>query len=114
MSTGNGSGPFRYKVAFPQPLLDQLRLWADEAERLGLAAEFLAAIRQVNRRLEMTPHTWGDPLWEYDTIQAVERRGMIPKWLMVWYGVHESARQVIVRNLLPAPGSSLSPPATSS
>ena len=75
MSTGNGSGSIRYAVAFPKPLLDQLRTWAEEAGRLGLAAEFLAAIRQVNRRLETTPHTWGDPLWEYDTIQAVERRG---------------------------------------
>jgi hypothetical protein len=56
---------------------------------------------------------WGDPLRSYPVIRAVDMRGMIPKWLLVWYGVHEQARQVVVRQLLPAPGSPLSPPASS-
>ena len=110
MSAGNGHDPLRHNVVFPPPLLDQLRVWAEEAGRLGLASEFLAVLRQVKRRLERTANTWGDPLWEYDTIPALERRGMIPKWLLVWYGVHDPARQVIVRALLPAPGSPLTPP----
>jgi hypothetical protein len=38
MSTGNGSGGLRYTVNFPKPQLDQLRAWAEEAERLGRAA----------------------------------------------------------------------------
>ena len=110
MAAGNGSLP--YSVAFPQPLLDQLRAWADEAKRLGVGAEFLAAVRLMNLRLKTDPVRWGDPLRSYPVISAAELRGMIPKWLLVWYGVLEPARQVIVRSLLPAPGSPLSPPAS--
>jgi hypothetical protein len=111
MAAGNGSLP--YSVAFPQPLLDQLRAWADEAKRLGVGAEFLAALRDIRHRLKTNPHGWGDRLREYPVINAAEMRGMIPKWLLVWYGVHDQARQVVVRQLLPAPGSPLSPPPTS-
>jgi hypothetical protein len=112
MSTGNGFSSHKYTVAFPKPLLDQLRTWADEAERLGVSAEFLSVIREVNLRLKTDPTKWGDPLRDYQAIDAAELRGMIPKWLLVWYGVDDRARQVIVRRLLPAPGSPLSPPPT--
>ena len=111
MATGNGSS--RYRLAFPQPLLDQLRTWADEAKRLGAGSEFLAALREIRHRLKSDPKGWGDRLRSYPVINAFEMRGMIPKWLLVWYGVHEQARQVVVRQLLPAPGSPLSPPASS-
>jgi hypothetical protein len=111
MAAGNGSLP--YSVAFPQPLLDQLRAWADEAKRLGVGVEFLAVLREIRQRLKTDPKEWGDRLRSYPVINAFEMRGMIPKWLLVWYGVHEQARQVVVRQLLPAPGSPLSPPASS-
>lgn len=111
MTYANGSaGTPRYSVSFPPPLLDRLRVWAEEARRLGLATEFLAALRQVNKRLQSDPNDWGDELREFPMIGAIEMRGMIPKWLLVWYGFHAAARQVIVRDLLPAPGSPLSPP----
>ncbi len=111
MAAGNGSLP--YSVAFPQPLLDQLRAWADEAKRLGIGVVFLAALREMRHRLNSDPKEWGDRLRGYPVISASDMRGMIPKWLLVWYGVHEQARQVVVRQLLPAPGSPLSPPPTS-
>ena len=111
MTAENGTGSHeRYAVAVLPHLLDLLGVWAEEAKRLGLASEFRLMLRQIRHRLSSDPGDWGDVLREYQTIQAVEMRGMIPKWLLVWYGVDEQARQVIVRRLLPAPGSPLSPP----
>jgi hypothetical protein len=111
MATDNGAHR-SFAVSFPQPLLDQLLGWSVQAKRLGVGAEFLAALREVNRRLNTDPAEWGDPLREYTSIDAAEPRGMVPKWLLVWYGVHVPARQVIVRALLPAPGSPLTAPPT--
>jgi hypothetical protein len=106
MTSENGAGhPGRYSIAFLPRLLDQLAVWAEEAKRLELAADFRLVLRRMRHRLSTDPREWGDVLREYQTIKAVEMRGMIPKWLLVWYGVDDGARQVIVRNLLPAPGS---------
>ena len=73
MAAGNGS--LSYSVSFPQPLLAQLRMWAEEAKRLGAGTDFLEAVRQMNQRLKTDPTKWGDPLWEYQTINAAELRG---------------------------------------
>ena len=108
MATGNG--PARYTASFSKPLLDAIRVWVEEAKSLGRGVEFLAALREINERLETDPHGWGDRLRGYPVINAFEMRGMIPQWLLAWYGVDDRARQVIVRRLLPAPGSPLSPP----
>lgn len=108
MPPGDAEG--RFAVHTPPHLLKQLRDWAAEASAMGRRAEYLDALRQVNEQLETNPHDWGDLLREYVVIDAVERRGLAPKWILVWYGVHDNARQVVVRSLLPAPGSSLSTP----
>jgi len=105
MAISNGSTPF--VVSVPKPLLDKIREWVELAKRIGRAEEFLAVLREINDRLENDPHGWGDRLRNYATIEAVEMRGMIPKWLLVWYGIHDRARQVVVRSLLPATGSPL-------
>lgn len=100
----------RFTIATPQPLLEQIRQWAMEATRHGFRSEFLTAIREMNERLESDPKGWGDLLREYEMIDAVEMRGLMPKWLLVWYGVHDLARQVVIRHLFPAPGSPLTVP----
>jgi hypothetical protein len=101
------ANPPRFTVATPQPLLDRIRAWAADATARGVRSEFLAALKEMNERLEADPVAWGDLLREYVQIDAVEMRGMVPRWLLVWYGVHDRARQVIVRDILPAPGSPL-------
>lgn len=108
MAAGNGA--LSYSVAVPAAVLEQLRRWAEEARRLGAGEDFLVAVQEMRHRLKTDPKGWGDRLRGYPVINAFEMRGMIPQWLLVWYGVHDPARQVIVRALLPAPGSPLTPP----
>jgi hypothetical protein len=85
----------------------QFQQWVEQADRIGKRAECLDALRQTTERLELVPLDWGDTLFKYRTISAVECRGMIPGWWLVWYGVDETAKQVMVRSVLPAPGSPL-------
>lgn len=99
--------PPLFNVTVPQFVREQLRDWAGRATPLGRRAEFLLALRLMTERLEFDPDKWGDPLYGYAHITALEYRGMIPGWWLVWYGVDVAARQVFVRSLLPAPGSPL-------
>ena len=99
--------PTRFVVATPQRLLDYFRRWAGQAATAGVLSEFIAALKDANRRMEMAPHGWGDLLREYPGLNAVKRRGLIPGWFLVWYGVDDNAHHVIVLDLLPAPGSPL-------
>ncbi len=100
--------PPLFNVTVPSSLREQLRAWAGQATRLGRRPDFMLALRVMTERLEFSPNEWGDPLYGYDHITAVEYRGMIPGWWLVWFGVDNSAHQVFVRSLLPAPGSPLS------
>lgn len=106
MAGGNGS-PTRYTLSTPESVLRQLRTWAEQATRLGRRADYLDVLKRINRFLQDAPHAWGDLLKEYRHIEAVERRGLIPNWVLVWYGVDDASRLVIVRDVLPAPGSPL-------
>lgn len=99
--------PLRFVVATPQRLLDRFRRWAEQAAAVGKLSEYVAAMKEANRRMETTPHGWGDLLREYPTLNAVKRRGLMAGWFLVWYGVDDAARQVVVQDLLPAPGSPL-------
>jgi hypothetical protein len=54
------------------------------------------------------PQRFGDRLWKYKWLRAEERRGMIPKWFYVWYGLDRKSSQIMVRTVLAAPGSPLS------
>lgn len=99
--------PPLFSVTVPPYIREQLRNWAGESTGLGRRAECLLALRLMTERLEFDPDKWGDPLFGYAHISALEYRGMIPGWWLVWYGVDVAARQVFVRSLLPAPGSPL-------
>lgn len=104
MAAGN---PLQFSVTVLAPVLVQFRKWAEEATLLARRDEYLNAFRQTLRRLDFVPIEWADPLYGYNHITAVECRGMIPGWWLVWYGVDTAAKQVIVRSVLPAPGSPL-------
>ncbi len=99
--------PPLFNVTVPSHPREQLRAWAGQAARVGRRQECLLALRLMAEHLEFDPDEWGDPLFGYDHITAVEYRGMIPGWWLVWYGVDAAAKQVFVRSLLPAPGSPL-------
>ena len=75
----------------------------------GRGLEFKIAMKEMNRRLESDPERWGDPLRQYLHLRGLEARGMIPGWLLIWYGVATDAREVRVRDIQPAPGSPLLP-----
>ena len=90
-------------------LAARLRAWGRQMSAAGRLPEFVAAVEEMNERLKTSPHVWGDPLKDYNTLRASEMRGLIPGWFMVWYGVATEARYVRVRDIQPAPGSPLSP-----
>jgi hypothetical protein len=97
----------RFTVNTPPELLSRLRDWSQAMSAVGRRKYYVAALKEMNERLEQTPALWGDPLKEYEHIHAFEIRGMIPGWFLVWYGVDTQARIVIVRDIQPAPGSPL-------
>jgi hypothetical protein len=96
-----------FNVSILPPALAQFRRWSELSIRLGRRSDFLDAMGHTLHRLDHVPITWGDPLSGYDRPSAVEYRGMIPGWWLVWYAVDEGAKRVVVRSLLPAPGSPL-------
>lgn len=108
MSSNNGHGAQGYTILWLPEALTQLREWGELAVKLQLRKEYAAALRRMKTLLLTQPVSFGDFLWSYKNIRAVERRGLIANWFFVWYGVDPSARQIVVRSMIPAPGSPLS------
>ena len=96
------------KIIVPKPLMDRIRLWAVEMKEVGEVELFVGALRLMDQQLKFNAKKWGDPLFNYPKIEAVECRGLIERWLLVWYGWHAASRTVYVRDIRPAPGSPLS------
>jgi hypothetical protein len=99
--------PSVFSIHTPPHLLARLKVWTIEMKASGRGIEYLAALKELNHRLETDPDRWGDPLRQYHYMRGLEARGMVPGWLLVWYGVATDARDVRVRDILPAPGSPL-------
>jgi hypothetical protein len=78
-------------------VLDQARALAEEATRAGRRAEFLAALTEINRRLETQAVSWGDPMFHYRHLGLLEYRAGGPL-LHVYYAVDESRQLVHVTN----------------
>lgn len=103
--------PPAFTVIVAPEVLRQIQLWASHFTDPGRRAAYLDALKVMDRSLNDNPVGWGDSLWNYQHIAARECRGMVPRWLLVWYGVDSVARVVVVRDIRPAPGSPLPPPA---
>ena len=68
----------RFAVSLFVSVRTHFRRWVEEAGRSGRRAECIEALRQTTERLELVPMEWGDLLFKYRTISAVECRGLIP------------------------------------
>jgi hypothetical protein len=104
MSSTNGSP--RYTIGISVAIREQLKSWGELSTRLYRQSDYLAAVREMNDRLEHDPATWGDPLKSLHGMKAnlFRRYGPI---LMVFYAVHDERLVVLVQRVVLTPGSAL-------
>lgn len=93
-------------VSYSPEVLARLREWARVAVSIGLRAEFVAALREMEARLQSDPELWGDPLWDYRTLRLTLYRRYGPV-LMTYYVAHADGLLVLVREVELTPGSLL-------
>lgn len=93
-------------VSYPRAVFDNLRTWGEVANRIGLRAEYLAALREMEQRLRTDPGEWGDPIWNLRGLSMVvyHRTGPI---FLIRYGLHTDGTYVFVRDVELTPGSLL-------
>jgi len=93
-------------VSYTAETLATLRVWGEEAERVGLGTQFTAALRQLDQRLRSDPELWGDPLWDYRQLHLTyyQRYGAV---FIVRYSVHIDGTNVFVHEIRLTPGSPL-------
>lgn len=93
-------------VSYEPPVLANLRAWGRVAARVGLRDAFLAALRDMDDRLQSDPRAWGDPLWDYRALSLTYFQRMGPL-LIVRYAAHANGTLVLVRQVELTPGSLL-------
>ena len=95
-----------YKVCYSQATLDELEGLAASATSLGMAGEFLEALKLINEKLTFDPLAWGDPQYRLPALGLLICHG-ITSMLHVYYGVNEEHHLVFVKEILPLPNSLL-------
>lgn len=103
MSEGTDRPP-RYRVSVSTWVRQWLSELADVARARGDGAEFVAALREFDRRLQIYPQ-FGDPLVDLSQEEGQIRLGIVPP-LAMRYGVLEDHRLVFLAArpvLLPKP-----------
>jgi hypothetical protein len=102
------SNPVPYHVAYSERVREGLRELADRAKVRGLGRAFLAALKDLDRRLRIYPQ-FGEPLYDLKLEPGQMWIGTIPP-LTIRYVLDEQRRQVtVVSPLTPLPGSGLEP-----
>lgn len=89
--------PAPYVVSYTGAVRQRLRELAAAARARGDGAEYLAALREFDRRLRVYPQ-FGDPLMDLRAQIGQFRLGVVPP-LAMRYGVFEEQRQVHVAAL---------------
>jgi hypothetical protein len=92
--TSDESPPARYRVIFSQRVRQRLLELADAARQRGDGLQFVAAVKEFERRLRVYPQ-FGDPLWDLQQHEGQIRLGIVPP-LAMRYGVLEGSKQVLV------------------
>ncbi|HEY7428358.1 MAG TPA: hypothetical protein VH682_29265 [Gemmataceae bacterium] len=82
---------------------EQLKDLTAQAIRLGKYKDFLAAVKEIARRLSSDPLQWGDPLYHYRHLELMQYRGVHAP-LYVLYAVDEQRKLVYVSQFRPLPG----------
>ncbi len=49
-----------YRVSTPGPVIQQLKVWADRAEALGIQEDFAANLSTIQKHLSTGPLAWGE------------------------------------------------------
>jgi len=93
MSEPSG-GPVPYRVVYPEVVRAALPILAAQAAAAGIGREFLAALKEIDRRLHIYPQ-FGDPLTDLAVESGQVRVGTIPP-LVVRYALFEERRLVVV------------------
>jgi hypothetical protein len=102
------SQPVPYRVAYAERVREGLRELGERAKIRGLGRAFLAALKDLDRRLGIYPQ-FGEPLYDLKLEPGQVWIGAIPP-LMVRYDLDEQRRQVtVVSPFTPLPGSGLEP-----
>lgn len=96
MSEPTGS-PIPYRVSYSAAVRERLKALAAVARERGDGEEFLAALREFDRRLRVYPQ-FGDPLIDLVEEAGQVRLGAVPP-LAMRYGVIEERRLVLVAAL---------------
>ena len=91
----SSSSAVPYEVVRSEVTRDQLKVWGKIAKERGRLAEYTAALRIVEYRLQYEPLEWGDPLYDLPNLGLVMYRG-IWKFLSVLYCVRDDKKLVLV------------------
>ena len=83
-----------YRVSYSGRVLDSIKELILRAHRLGIASEALAAVREIERRLQIYPQ-FGQPLQDLSIDNAQIWIGVVPP-LVIHYVIDEHHRQVMV------------------
>jgi hypothetical protein len=95
--------PPPYKVELTQSAQAEVARCLQEAQRLGIAREFVATVREIYEKLTTIPHTWGEESRRYRAAKLVLRK-MIHGRILVVYAVHEEQPVVFVQACRPVLG----------
>lgn len=88
--------PRRFTVGASAAQREHLRVETLWAIASGRAAEFAAALREIEFRLTVEPHEWGESR-EYLPVMRVQMRCGMSRMVTVYYGVAEDRDVVFVR-----------------
>lgn len=100
--------PLPYKVELLQPAQADVRRCLEEAQRLGVAPDYVATIWRIYEKLAAIPLTWGEQSRHYRAAKLVLRK-MIYNRILVVYAVHEEKPIVFVKECRPIQGHPLEP-----
>jgi hypothetical protein len=92
--SGTTDSPVPYQVSYSAAVRERLQDLATVARARGDGEQFLAALREFDRRLRVYPQ-FGDPLIDLTAEAGQVRLGAVPP-LAMRYGVVEERRLVMV------------------
>jgi hypothetical protein len=97
MNTQGNGHPARYDLSMSGATRAVLVQLALQAKRAGTGQQFLAALREIGKRLREDPLNFGEPLYRLPALQLLVCQGAISP-LLVDFAVHEERPLVFIRN----------------
>lgn len=88
--------PRRFKIGTSAAQIDQLRAEEGWARANGLFDEYLAAMKEIEFRLTVEPHEWGESREHLDHLRVQLRCGT-SRMVTVLYGVADDRDVVFVK-----------------